>query len=426
MVRTVLMVAEKPSLADGISKILSDNRATKTSRTSSRCPIFEYRGTFRGEPAFFKFTCVVGHVLNIDFMPQYQNWQTTPEESLFFDAKTQKKEASEGARVVAHLKNEAKGCTDIVLWLDCDREGENICFEVLSAVKNSINDWSRIWRAKFSAITKHELVAAMNNLIKPNQNQSDAVDARQELDLKVGIAFTRYQTKYFQGRYGNLDASVVSYGPCQTPTLGFTVERHDQIVNFKPETFWRISPTVVKNGSYIYPDWDRNRIFDQSVAKLIIQNCQGRAKVTSVTSKREARSRPGALNTVELLKIASKNLGMSPIHAMEVAERLYTSGYISYPRTESSMYPASFDLQSPLRDQKNSRHWGAQVKIILEQGMLDLPFSENFKQHKFPHTFQESHGRSLVSTWVTTLLSPQCALRATKSLVGMTGGYMST
>eukprot|EP01061_Rhynchopus_euleeides_P005988 TRINITY_DN15065_c0_g1_i2.p1 TRINITY_DN15065_c0_g1~~TRINITY_DN15065_c0_g1_i2.p1 ORF type:complete len:722 (+),score=287.37 TRINITY_DN15065_c0_g1_i2:104-2167(+) len=365
MVRTVLMVAEKPSLADGISKILSDGKASKASR--SRLPVFEYRGTFRGEPAFFKFTCVAGHVFNIDFMPQYQNWQTTPEETLFFEAKTQKKES--GGGVVNHLRSEAKGCTDIVLWLDCDREGENICFEVLSCVKQSVNDWRHIWRAKFSAITKHELVAAMNNLIKPDENQSQAVDARQELDLKVGIAFTRFQTKYFQGRYGDLDASVVSYGPCQTPTLGFTVQRHDEITNFKPETFWRISPTVVKNGTYFFPDWDRNRVFDQAVARLILQNCQGKARVTNVTSKRESRGRPGALNTVELLKTASKSLGMSPAHAMDIAEGLYTSGYISYPRTESSMYPPSFDLKAPLMDQRGSNRWGDHVRKLLEQGI---------------------------------------------------------
>ena len=369
MVRTVLMVAEKPSLAESISKILSDGRAVRNSRTSKACPIYEYSGRFRGQEARFKFTCTVGHVYGLDFTPQYQNWATTDEETLFFDAKTHKKEASESARVVSHLRNESKGCTDIVLWLDCDREGENICFEVLSIVRDNIRDWNNIWRAKFSAITKQELVSAMNNLIKPDKDQSDAVEARQELDLKVGIAFSRYQTKYFQGKYGNLDSSVVSYGPCQTPTLGFTVRRHDEIQNFKPETFYRISPTVCKNGVTMYPDWDRNRVFDQGVAKLIMANCQGKAKVTSVVSKRDHKTRPGALNTVELLKIASKVLGMGPHHAMQIAERLYTSGYISYPRTESTMYPASFDLHGPLRDQRNNSMWGDHVNTLLSQGL---------------------------------------------------------
>lgn len=51
---------------------------------------------------------------------------------------------------------------------------------------------------------------ALDNLVEPNKDEALAVDARQEIDLKVGVAFTRFQTSYFQGKYGNLDARVIS------------------------------------------------------------------------------------------------------------------------------------------------------------------------------------------------------------------------
>ena len=60
-------------------------------------------------------------------------------------------------------------------------------------------------RAYFSAINPSDIQKAYKVLGKPDKNQALSVDARQELDLKVGVAFSRFQTRYFQGRYGDLD-----------------------------------------------------------------------------------------------------------------------------------------------------------------------------------------------------------------------------
>jgi len=68
-------------------------------------------------------------------------------------------------------------------------------------------------------------------------------------------------------------------------------------------------------------------------------------RVSSVKKKEGVKKRPTGLNTVEMLRLASSKLGMSPQHTMQVAERLYTQGFISYPRTESTHYPANFDYR---------------------------------------------------------------------------------
>jgi DNA topoisomerase-3 len=74
-------------------------------------------------------------------------------------------------------------------------------------------------------------------------------------------------------------------------------------------------------------EWERVRCFDKEVANMFLQEVKaqaGAARVTSVTTKEKQKERPIALNTVELMRIASSGLGMSPHHAMTVAEKLYT------------------------------------------------------------------------------------------------------
>jgi len=94
----------------------------------------------------------------------------------------------------------------------------------------------------------------------------------------------------------------------------------------------------------------------------------GFSRIVSVHEKEGCKSRPPPLNTVELLKVASQRLGLGPSTTMHIAERLYIQGYISYPRTESTRYPASFDLTSALVEQRNSSIWGAHVAALLERG----------------------------------------------------------
>jgi reverse gyrase len=104
---------------------------------------------------------------------------------------------------------------------------------------------------------------------------------------------------------------------------------------------------------------------------MFLQGIKGHenAVVSSVTQKEKAKERPIALNTLELMRVASAGLNMSPHSAMQLAEKLYTQGFISYPRTESTQYAENFDLKDVLRQQQNNNDWGADVKELLAKGI---------------------------------------------------------
>nr|CAH7748475.1 unnamed protein product [Callosobruchus chinensis] len=200
--KTVFMVAEKPSLAASLANILSNGKNSSRKGFNGACSVHEWNGMFGNSPARFKMTSVCGHVFGVDFISKYNNWDRVDPVELF-SCPIEKKEAMAKLKMPAFLAAESKGCDNLVLWLDCDKEGENICFEVMNCVSGSmlgnVHSNNVTYRAHFSAITEKDIKAAFNNLGYPNENEARSVDARQELDLRIGCAFTRFQTKFFQG-----------------------------------------------------------------------------------------------------------------------------------------------------------------------------------------------------------------------------------
>ena len=129
-------------------------------------------------------TVCIPYVLTSFYGPAYsEQWYKEQALDVYFVHNLQ-------AHVKKHLHDCAKGCSHVVLWLDCDREGENICFEVLECAVPALaasRPRRHVWRARFSAISEPEIAAAMANLGDPNENEALAVDARQELDLKLRL-----------------------------------------------------------------------------------------------------------------------------------------------------------------------------------------------------------------------------------------------
>ena len=340
----VLFVAEKPSVARALAEVLSGGKyGSRGARPLETHYLFAYFAPARRRCSI-ALTSVVGHIFGLDFDGGAEK---RCDISSIFAAKTHKvvEETSAKLGVVKHLQRAAEGCGWLCLWLDGDREGENICFEVLDVLKQFTQE--RVWRAKFSAVTEREVRGAMAQLGKPSAAEAAAVDARQELDLKVGVVFTRLLTRALRDaarRHFSLPSlRLLSYGPCQTPTLWFVVSRRREILAFVQEHFWSLTAHVATSpdGASAALHWSRNPCFDEQTARRAASKVGAAStlRITSATSTRALFPPPVGMNTVALLKLASSALGLSPHRAMQVAEELYTSGFISYPHTESTRYP---------------------------------------------------------------------------------------
>jgi DNA topoisomerase-3 len=155
--------------------------------------------------------------------------------------------------------------------------------------------------------------------------------------------------------------------------MGFCVKRHIDIETFTPEPYWLLNLGILKRGRIIRAQWDSGRSFNQNKIQKLLQtslddSTSSTAKVTSVVAKDKKQGRPTPLNTVALLKACSKALGIGPHQTMQTAENLYLSGYLSYPRTESTAYPNSFDIRYTLNQQAQDSRWGNYVTDLLNKG----------------------------------------------------------
>lgn len=184
-------------------------------------------------------TSVSGHLLQLAFLTCYRNWKNVDPQALF-DAPIRKECNEDFTGIKRTLEREIRGCQGLIIWTDCDREGENIGFEIIDVCK-AVKPNITVYRAIFSEITAAGVRRALNNLVSPDKRQSDAVDVRTELDLRTGAAITRFQTLRMQRLFPEKIADkLISYGSCQIPTLGFVAERYKEVEAFVSEPFWKI------------------------------------------------------------------------------------------------------------------------------------------------------------------------------------------
>ena len=137
------------------------------------------------------------------------------------------------------------------------------------------------------------------------------------------------------------------------PTLGFVVERYLSIRDFVKESFWYLKLSVKRKVDDVEIEiafnWERDRFYAEEPVKVLHEMAEmeskGVAVVKTVTASKKTKRKPLPLTTVSMQKLATSKLRMSSDVVMKIAEKLYTSGFISYPRTETDVFDKTIDLK---------------------------------------------------------------------------------
>ncbi|MDP8947127.1 MAG: DNA topoisomerase I, partial [Actinomycetota bacterium] len=304
-----------------------------------------------------------GHVLNPEYPEEYSNWQKV-EPSELIDAKILKAVSEKG--VADAVKSLAKKADRVVIATDFDREGELIGVEALSlAFEANPKLMDHVERARFSALTKGEVTRAFENLVEVSRELADAGAARQDIDLIWGATLTRWVSRATK-RYGN---AFLSVGRVQSPTLVLIAERERERRAFVPEPYWELHATLRNGGGPFVVHHAHGRFKREAAAREAIENLTQTATVTEVKQKSATRPPPTPFNTTGFLTEAAR-LGIRPSRAARIAEDLYTDGYISYPRTDNTVYPRSLDLREILVYLQRVEGAGKYAEELLGAGKL--------------------------------------------------------
>jgi len=328
-----LIVTEKNNSAKKIAEILSGG-AAKTDATY-KVPYYTWSGPDGEQMAIG----LKGHVMSPAFPDGYSNWQETDLHDLI-DAELIKEPTDKN--VVKAVRKVARDADSLVIATDYDREGELIGLEALEQileVNPSLEQNLR--RAHYSALTKDEIERAFGDLDDLSYDLAFAGAARQDIDLIWGATLTR-AVSLATRRFGS---NFLSVGRVQSPTLALIVERELERRAHVPKPYWELFTRFAHPDGAFEAHHVTDKFWDRAEADAALAGTESPGTVKEVSSKRSQRKPPTPYNTTAFTTDASSRLGITPANAMRIAEDLYMDGFISYPRTDNTVYPRSLNAR---------------------------------------------------------------------------------
>ncbi len=229
-----------------------------------------------------------------------------------------------------------KGADELILATDPDREGEAISWHVLDVLrqKKVLKD-QKVKRVVFNAITKSAITEAMQHPRDIDGPLVDAYLARRALDYLVGFTLSPILWRKLPGSR--------SAGRVQSVALRLVCDREAEIERFKAQEYWSVGARLTEKGKsfearlYAVDGHKTDKLDiktgdDAEALKRAIE--AGQFRVESVDKKPTRRNPYAPFTTSSLQQDASSRLGLSPARTMQIAQRLYEGGIITYMRTD--------------------------------------------------------------------------------------------
>jgi DNA topoisomerase-1 len=254
-------------------------------------------------------------------------------------------------RIVKDLKEKLKEADELILATDEDREGESISWHLLEVLAPKVP----VKRMVFHEITKEAIQKALKEFREVDENLVRAQEARRILDRLVGYTISPLLWK--KVAYG------LSAGRVQSVAVTLIAEREHERLKFKKSVYWGIAAKNEKDQVQFESrllSWNHKRIAtgrdfdgltgdvaadkkDQVVhlkgksAEDLVKSLQGKSwKVSEVEEKPISRKPAPPFITSTLQQEANRKLGLSSRETMELAQKLYERGFITYMRTDST------------------------------------------------------------------------------------------
>jgi DNA topoisomerase-1 len=337
--KTHLIVTEKNIAAKRIANILSAKKKLKNVRVNG-VDTYEFEGKDGDKNELVTIMGLSGHIVGLDFPKEYNNWQKVDAKNLI-DAEIISK--SNQPKIVSALKKLGKLADHVTIATDYDREGELIGVEALNIIRG-VNPNIKHSRVLYSAITPESINNAFANSVKIDFNLADAGHSRQVIDLIWGASLTRC-ISILAGRLGKMFLSV---GRVQSPTLALIVDREKERDAFIPEAYFELYAILNSaENDRLETRYKISKFKSRKEAEAICSKLGKIAIVSDIKKSERIDQPPSPFNTTEFIGAAS-SIGFSVANAMRIAESLYMNGFISYPRTDNTVYPATLDLREKI------------------------------------------------------------------------------